>query len=68
MGTSGRYTDRPTITYTPLTGEKFLESFLTPLPPVNVFSLMQSGYAADFLLELCLDSFNGLDNRSASRV
>lgn len=66
LGASGRYTDRPTITYLPLTGEKFLEGFLTPIQPVTVFSLLQSGYEADFILELCLDSFNGLFNRSAS--
>lgn len=65
VGAQGRYTDRPTITYMPLTGERFLEGFLTPLRPVNVFSLVQSGYAADFVLELCLDSFNGLNNRPA---
>ena len=65
IGASGRYTDRPTITYLPMTGEKFLQGFLTPLKPVNVFSLVQSGYAADFVLELCLDSFNGLHNRPA---
>jgi len=65
-GAQGRYTDRPTITYTPLTGERFLEGFLTPIRPVNVFSLVQSGYPADFVLELCLDSFNGLYNRSGS--
>ena len=66
LGASGRYTDRPTITYMPLTGQRFLEGFLTPIRPVNVFSLIQSGYAADFVLDLCLDSFNGLHNRSAS--
>ncbi|MDX2444471.1 MAG: hypothetical protein QNK30_11795 [Bacteroidales bacterium] len=66
LGAQGRYTDRPTITYRPLTGERFLEGFLTPLRPVNVFSLVQSGYEADVVLELCLDSFNGLHNRSAS--
>ena len=66
LGAQGRYTDRPTITYLPLTGEQFLEGFLSPIQPVTVFSLLQSGYEADFILELCLDSFNGLFNRSAS--
>lgn len=66
LGAQGRYTDRPTITYMPMTGERFLEGFLTPLRPVNVFSLIQSGYAADFVLDLCLDSFNGLHNRPTS--
>ena len=58
VGASGKYTDRPTITYIPLTGERFLAGFLTPIQPVNVFSLLQSGYEADFVLEMCLDSFN----------
>jgi len=66
LGAAGRYTDRPTITYMPLTGEQFLRGFLTPIQPVNVFSLLRSGYAADFVLELCLDSLNGLHNRPAS--
>lgn len=66
IGSSGRYTDRPTITYMPLTGENFLEGMVTPIKPASVFALLQSGYAADFILELCLDSLNGLNNRSSS--
>ena len=35
------------------------------LYPILVIVLLQSGYAADLLLELCLDSFNGLFNKPA---
>jgi len=63
LGARGSFTDRPTITYTPLTGQKFLESFLTPVHPAKVLSLVQSGFAADFILELGVDSLNGLRNR-----
>jgi hypothetical protein len=62
----GTFTDRPTITYTPLTGDKFLQGFLTPIHPAKVFSLVQSGYAADFILELSVESLNGLRNRPVS--
>jgi len=66
LGASGKYTDRPTITYAPKTGDKFLESLLTPIAPARVFQLLQAGYAADFVLELSLDSFSGLRNRPAN--
>ncbi len=60
------YTDRPTITYTPLTGQKFLRSLLTPIDPKNIFFMLQSGYAADFVLALTVESLNGLHNRSTT--
>ena len=62
LGGAARYSQQPTITYTPLTGDKFLEGFLSPVNPVKVFSLVQSGYAADFILMLGLESLNGLRN------
>jgi hypothetical protein len=60
------YTDRPTITYTPLTGQKFLKGLVTPIDPKNIFFMLQSGYAADFILALTVESLNGLHNRSAT--
>ena len=66
LGAQGRYTDRPTITYMPRTGDKFLEGMIKPIPPVSVIYMLQTGYAADFILELTVDSFNGLRNRSVT--
>lgn len=66
VGGSGRFTDRPTITYMPLTGDRFLRGMLTPIQPRSIFFLLQSGYAADFILGLTLESFNGLRNRSTA--
>jgi hypothetical protein len=60
------YIDRPTITYVPMTGEKFLRGLITPIDPRNIFFLLQSGYAADFILGLTVDSLNGLRNRSTT--
>jgi hypothetical protein len=60
------YTDRPTITYVPMTGEKFLRGMITPIDPKNIFFMLQAGYAADFILGLTVESLNGVRNRSAA--
>jgi hypothetical protein len=60
------YTDRPTITYTPLTGQKFLRGLITPIEPKNIFFMLQAGYAADFVLALTVESLNGVRNRSTA--
>jgi hypothetical protein len=66
VGGSAVYTDRPTITYSPMTGQKFLRSLITPIEPKNIFFMLQSGYSADFILALTVESLNGLHNRSAT--
>jgi hypothetical protein len=68
VGGAGRFTDRPTITYVPKTGEKFLRSLLTPIDPKNIFFMLQAGYPADFILGLSVESINGVRNRSASML
>jgi hypothetical protein len=66
LGLQGQYTDRPTITYLPQTGQQYLRGLLTPITPATVLFLIQSGYAADFVLSLTVESINGLTNRSAA--
>ena len=66
IGGSAIYTDRPTITYVPMTGEKFLRGLITPIDPKNIFFLLQSGYAADFVLGMAVESLNGVRNRSTT--
>ena len=58
------YIDRPTITYTPLAGDKFARSLLRPLPPNEVFELVQAGYPAANVLLLTARAINGIYNRS----
>ncbi len=66
LGASGKFTDRPTITYVPMTGENFLRGLVTPIDPKNIFFMIQAGYSADFLLGLTVESLNGVRNRSAA--
>ena len=65
IGGAGRFTDRPTITYVPKTGEKFMRGMLTPIDPKNIFFMIQAGYSVDFVLALAVESLNGVRNRSA---
>jgi len=62
-GAAARYIDRPTITYLPLTGERFARSLMKPIPPPAVLSLIQAGYPIDLVLRTCVHSVNGIRNR-----
>lgn len=60
---SGKFTDRPTISYSPLTGEKFARSLLAPVPLDALMFVIQGGAPADFLLRLTTQSIEGHHNQ-----
>lgn len=63
IGGIGRYFDRPTITYSPMTGDKFAQKLMNPIPPPSLLSLVQSGFPIDLVFRLCIHSINGIQNR-----
>jgi hypothetical protein len=63
---NGAYGDHPTISYSPLSGEKFSRSMMTPLTPLAVLSLVQVGYPVDAVFRLCVKSVNGVFNQSGA--
>jgi len=65
-GGSATFIDRPTITYTPLTGNKFIRGLMTPLPPESVFFTIQSGWPADGVLFSTVAAINGLKNQETA--
>lgn len=65
LGGSTSYTDRPTITYTPLAGDRFTRSLLRPIPPSALFQLVQAGFPADIILQMTVRGINGLTNRAS---
>jgi hypothetical protein len=62
IGAGGFYADRPTITYSPLTGEKFSKSMLTPIPPSAIFFFIQAGYNVEAVFRVLVQSINGIRN------
>lgn len=68
LGTSGKYTDRPTITYVPITGQKFNTSFMTPIPPRVILFLMQTGWSVDVIFPLTVEAINGLRSSIAAGI
>jgi hypothetical protein len=58
----GRWEDRPTITYSPVSGRKFAQSLLTPVPPEALFALVQSGWPAALLFRMTVSSINGIED------
>jgi hypothetical protein len=63
LGGTGTYVERPTITYTPVMGEKFARSLMSPVPPPAILSLMQAGYPVDMVFRLLVQEINGVRNR-----
>jgi hypothetical protein len=66
VGGRAVFTDRPTITYTPLTGNRFVKSSMMPLVPESVFFMIESGWPADAVLFATLRSINGLKNQEST--
>ncbi|HTL59898.1 MAG TPA: hypothetical protein VL361_29775 [Candidatus Limnocylindrales bacterium] len=65
-GGAARFTDRPTITYTPLTGPKFIRSLMSPLPPESVLYTVQSGWPANAVFYSAVGAMNGLKNQETT--
>jgi hypothetical protein len=63
IGGVGKWTDRPTITYSPLVGERFARSLMTPIPPPAIMSLVQAGYPIHIVFRLTVHVINGIHNR-----
>jgi hypothetical protein len=63
LGWAGTYVDRPTITYSPIMGDKFARSLMSPIPPPAILSLMQAGYPVDLVFRLLVQEINGVRNR-----
>jgi hypothetical protein len=56
--------ETPTVTYTPVTGDKFVHSVLEPMPPQTLLRMLEAGWAVDYLFRFAVRSINGVRNGS----
>jgi hypothetical protein len=66
IGGSTTWGEKPTITYAPLSGEKFTKSLLTPISPPSLLYLLQAGWPVRLLFSLCVKSINDMDNQTSA--
>jgi len=58
---AGRWAESPTITYSPMSGERFMRVLLEPIPPAALISLVQGGWPIDTVFSIAVRSLNGLN-------
>ncbi len=56
------YAEKPTITYVPLQGEKFVERLFSPIPVEHLVLLYHSGWNVARIFRLCVQQLNELKN------
>ncbi|MDE6575878.1 MAG: hypothetical protein K2L24_00535, partial [Opitutales bacterium] len=54
----------PSITFSPLKGEKFTKAIATPIPIPLVLGLIQTGWSPKRVFNICVERLNRLDNAS----
>jgi hypothetical protein len=59
------YSNHPTFTFTPTTGQAFATAYIRPLAPTLVLPLAESAIPIDLLLRITAQSIGGLQNASA---
>ncbi len=62
VGASIAYTEQPTVSYTPLHGDDFVQRLLSPVPVDTLLLLYNSGWSIERVLRLCVQRMNGIDN------
>jgi hypothetical protein len=68
FGGQGSFTDRPTITYVPLTGDQYIRGVVTPLRPEQLFSAVVAEWPVEAILFTVVSSLNGLGNQRLAGV
>jgi hypothetical protein len=68
VGGTVQWADKPTITFQPLTGQKFTKSLLTPIAPAAVMDLVQAGWPVDLTFRVAVRAVNGIQAGTRNRM
>ncbi len=62
LGTGFSYSEHPTVTYSPLTGDQFAERMLSPIPLDSMMLFSQNGWSVERLFLIAVLRINDLYN------
>lgn len=62
LGGGMQVEESPTITYSPLQGEEFIQRFLAKIPLETIYLLLKSGWSIERVLRICLEKIEGVKN------
>lgn len=62
LGGSVGMSEKPTVTYSPLQGDQFIQRVLSPLPLQTIVLLFHSGWSIERIFRLCFQRMNHLKN------
>ena len=62
LGASSSYEESPTVSYTPLQGDKFVKNIMSTLPLKTITLLFQSGWSVERVFRVCFQMLGQLEN------
>ena len=63
LGGNASWSNTPTVTYQPLTGDQFTKNLLRPIPPAAVLQLVEAGWPVELIFRTAVRVVNRLHNQ-----
>jgi hypothetical protein len=57
---TGRWSESPTITFNPMTGDAYIKTLVRPIEPADLLGLVEAGWPIDAVFSVGVRSINGL--------
>ena len=63
LGGNASWSNTPTVTYQPLTGDQFSKNLLRPMHPAIVLQLVEAGWPVELIFRTSVRAINGIHNQ-----